>query len=86
MAALSAFVVANSVRLRRFGAPAAHRRWTQSPDAGPAGIGGAEVPVGGWGALAVHFAKLAIWRLASGGTVCAPMQTINVPIQFRSSG
>jgi hypothetical protein len=43
-------------------------------------------PAGGWDALAVHSAKLAIWRLAPGSTAWAAAQTINVPIQFGSSG
>ena len=48
MAASSAFVVANSVRLRRFGAPAARRRWRlpHRAAAGPAGPAG---PVAGDG-------------------------------------
>jgi hypothetical protein len=41
---------------------------------------------GGWDALAVHSTKLAIWQLAPGSTAWAPAQTINVPIQFGSSG
>jgi hypothetical protein len=43
-------------------------------------------PAGGWDALAVHSTKLAVWQLAPGGTAWAPAQTINVPIQFGSSG
>jgi hypothetical protein len=41
---------------------------------------------GGWDALAVRSTRLAIWRLAPGSTAWAPAQTINVPIDFGSSG
>jgi P-type Cu+ transporter len=44
MALSSAFVVANSVRLRRFGAPAAGRRWPRPRHGGPSRAG---VPAGG---------------------------------------
>jgi hypothetical protein len=43
-------------------------------------------PAGGWDALAVHSTKLAIWQLAPGSTAWALAQTVNVPIQFGSSG
>ena len=43
-------------------------------------------PAGGWDALAVHSTKLSIWQLAPGSIAWAPAQTINVPIQFGSSG
>ena len=43
-------------------------------------------PAGGWDALAVHSTRLAIWRLAARASAWAPAQTINVPIQFGSSG
>jgi hypothetical protein len=41
---------------------------------------------GGWDALAVHGARLAVWQLAPGGTAWAASQTIDVPIEFGSSG
>src|SRR5881392_340765 len=41
---------------------------------------------GGWDALAVHGARLAIWQLPRGGAAWAAAQTINVPIAFGSSG
>ena len=42
--------------------------------------------MGGWDALAVHRTKLAVWQLAPGGATWAAAQTINVPIEFGSSG
>jgi P-type Cu+ transporter len=48
MAASSAFVVANSVRLRRFGAPSTTRRpWPRPRHARPGGSGRTSVPAGG---------------------------------------
>jgi P-type Cu+ transporter len=47
MAASSAFVVGNSVRLRRFGAPAARRRWPRLHRAAPEGPGQDKVPADG---------------------------------------
>jgi hypothetical protein len=47
MAASSAFVVGNSVRLRRFGAPAARRRWPRLHRAAPQGPGQDKVPADG---------------------------------------
>jgi hypothetical protein len=41
---------------------------------------------GGWDALAVHRARLTIWHLAPTATAWAITQTINVPIQYGSSG
>jgi hypothetical protein len=43
-------------------------------------------PTGGWDALTVHGAKLAIWQLQPGGTAWTATQTISVPIVFGSSG
>jgi hypothetical protein len=40
----------------------------------------------GWEALAVHGTKLTVWQLAPGARAWAARQTINVPIQFGSSG
>jgi cation-transporting P-type ATPase A/B/Cu+-exporting ATPase len=47
MAASSAFVVANSVRLRRFGTRAARRGWPGLHLADPAGLGWDRLPAGG---------------------------------------
>jgi hypothetical protein len=41
---------------------------------------------GGWDALAVHSTKLTVWQLPPGGATWAATQTINVPIEFGSSG
>ena len=41
---------------------------------------------GGWDALAVHRARLTVWHLAPAAKAWAITQTINVPIQFGSSG
>ena len=43
-------------------------------------------PAGGWDALAVHGARLAIWRLPHGGAAWAVTQAISVPVAFGSSG
>ncbi|HXZ69848.1 MAG TPA: hypothetical protein VEH31_03120 [Streptosporangiaceae bacterium] len=43
-------------------------------------------PAGGWDALAVHRTRLTVWRLPRGGAAWAAAQTINVPIEFGSSG
>ena len=41
---------------------------------------------GGWDALAVHGSSLVVWQLAPGGGRWAAAQTVNVPVQFGSSG
>jgi len=60
--------------------------WRPLPKLPPGTATLAPGPAGGWDALAVHGAKLAIWRLAPGGGSWAAAQTINVPVQFGSSG
>jgi len=60
--------------------------WRRLPALPPATATLAPGPGGGWDALAVHRTKLAVWRLAPGGGAWAATQTINVPIEFGSSG
>ncbi len=43
-------------------------------------------PAGGFDALAVHRTRLAIWQLGPGTTAWRATQTMNVPVQFGSSG
>jgi hypothetical protein len=43
-------------------------------------------PTGGWDALAIHGARLTIWRLTPAARAWATIQAINVPIQYGSSG
>ena len=60
--------------------------WLQLP-ALPAGTATlAPASAGGWDALAVHGTKLTVWQLPPGGAAWAATQTINVPIEFGSSG
>jgi len=65
---------------------AAGGSWRPLPKLPPGTATLAPGPAGGWDALAVHGSKLAIWRLAPGGSSWAATQTINVPVQFGSSG
>jgi hypothetical protein len=60
--------------------------WRRLPALPPATATLAPGPGGGWDALAVHRTKLAVWQLAPGGGAWAAKQTINVPIEFGSSG
>lgn len=60
--------------------------WRRLPTLPPATATLAPGPGGGWDALAVHRTKLAVWRLTPGGGAWAATQTINVPIEFGSSG
>jgi hypothetical protein len=60
--------------------------WRRLPALPPATATLAPGPGGGWDALAVHRTRLAVWQLAPGGGAWAATQTINVPIQFGSSG
>lgn len=60
--------------------------WRRLPALPPATATLAPGPGGGWDALAVHSTKLAVWQLAPGGGAWTATQTINVPIQFGSSG
>ena len=64
--------------------PAGSWRPLPAPPPGTATL--APGAAGGWDALAVQRARLAIWHLAPAATVWAITQTINVPIQFGSSG
>ena len=43
-------------------------------------------PSGGFDALAVHRTRLTIWQLGPGTTAWQATQTMNVPVQFGSSG
>ena len=60
--------------------------WQRLPALPPATATLAPGPRGGWDALTVHRTRLAVWQLAPGGGAWAATQTINVPIQFGSSG
>jgi hypothetical protein len=60
--------------------------WQELPRPPPGTATLAPGPAGGWDALAVHRTRLTIWRLAPGAAAWAAAQTINVPIQFGSSG
>jgi hypothetical protein len=60
--------------------------WRQLPALPPGTATLAPGSAGGWDALAVHGARLAIWQLARAGAAWAATQTINVPIGFGSSG
>jgi hypothetical protein len=60
--------------------------WRPLPALPPGTATLAPGPAGGWDALAVHGAKLAIWQLQPGSAAWAATQTITVPIVFGSSG
>jgi hypothetical protein len=60
--------------------------WSQLPALPPGTVTLAPGPAGGWDALAVHRTRLAVWQLPRGGAAWAAAQTINVPIEFGSSG
>jgi len=60
--------------------------WQPLPALPSATVTLAPRPGGGWDALAAHGARLAVWQLAPGAATWAAAQTINVPIQFGSSG
>jgi hypothetical protein len=60
--------------------------WSQLPALPPGTATLAPGPAGGWDALAVHSTRLAVWQLPRGGAAWAAAQTINVPIEFGSSG
>ncbi len=59
--------------------------WQSLPALPPGTATLAPVP-GGLDALAGHGARLTVWQLAPGGASWASVQTINVPIQYGSSG
>ena len=65
--------------------PAA-RAWKPLPTLPPATATLAPGPTGGWDALTVHHTTLTIWQLTPGSATWTTTQTINVPIQFGSSG
>jgi hypothetical protein len=60
--------------------------WRPLPTLPPGTVTLAPGPAGRWDALAVHHTTLAIWQLTPGSGTWAATQTINVPIQFGSSG
>jgi hypothetical protein len=60
--------------------------WSPLPALPPGTVTLAPGPAGGWDALAVHRTRLTVWRLPRGGAAWAAAQTINVPIEFGSSG
>jgi hypothetical protein len=60
--------------------------WQPLPPLPPGTVTLAQGPTAGWDALAVHGGRLTIWQLAPGARAWATTQTINVPIQFGSSG
>lgn len=60
--------------------------WRTLPAPPPGTATLAPGPAGGFDALAVHRTRLTIWQLAPGSRTWAATQTINVPIQFGSSG
>jgi hypothetical protein len=65
---------------------AAAGSWRPLPPVPPGTATLAPGPAGGWDALAVHWTKLAVWRLAQGAAAWAAVQAIEVPIVFGSSG
>jgi hypothetical protein len=71
---------------RRAVTVSAASRWRALPPV-PAGAATlAPGPRGGFDALVVHRARLAVWRLAAGPPRWALAQVISVPIQWGSSG
>jgi hypothetical protein len=60
--------------------------WSPLPTLPPGTVTLAPGPAGGWDALAVHRTRLTVWQLPRGGAAWAAAQTINVPIEFGSSG
>ena len=60
--------------------------WRPLPPLPPGTITLAQGPAAGWDALAVHGSRLTVWQLTPGARAWATTQTIDVPIQFGSSG
>jgi hypothetical protein len=60
--------------------------WRPLPPLPPGTITLAQGPTAGWDALAVHGSRLTVWQLTPGARAWATTQTIDVPIQFGSSG
>jgi hypothetical protein len=77
-------IVLNTGHAQTIASPAAPWQPLPTLPAGTATL--APGPAGGWNALAVHSTKLTIWQLVPGTTAWASAQTIDVPIQFGSSG
>jgi hypothetical protein len=77
-------VVVSGNRAQTIAGPAGIWRPLPALPAGTATL--APGSAGGWDALAVHGARLAVWQLAPAGTAWAAAQTIDVPIEFGSSG
>jgi hypothetical protein len=65
---------------------AAASSWRPLPPLPPGTVTLAQGPAAGWDALAIHGTRLTVWQLAPGARTWATTQTINVPIQFGSSG
>ena len=65
---------------------AAASSWRPLPPLPPGTVTLAQGPAAGWDALAIHGTRLTVWQLAPGARAWATTQTINVPIQFGSSG
>jgi hypothetical protein len=60
--------------------------WRSLPALPPGTATLAPGTAGGFDALAVHRTRLTVWHLAAGAATWRTAQTINVPIQFGSSG
>jgi hypothetical protein len=60
--------------------------WRPLPPLPPGTVTLTQGPSAGWDALAVHHTRLTVWQLAPDARAWATTQTINVPIQFGSSG
>jgi hypothetical protein len=80
----TAAIVLNGNRAETFAGTGATWRTLPAPPPGTATL--APGPAGGFDALAVHRTRLTIWQLTPGSPTWATTQTINVPIQFGSSG
>ena len=65
---------------------AAAGSWRPLPPLPPGTVTLAQGPAAGWDALAVHGTRLTVWQLTPGARAWATTQTINVPIQYGSSG
>lgn len=80
----AAAITLNGNRGKTIAGPGA--KWQSLPELPPGTATLAAGPAGSLDALAVHHARLTIWQLAPGSTAWRTTQTINVPIQFGSSG
>jgi hypothetical protein len=61
-------------------------RWQSLPALPPGTATLAPGPAGGFDALAVHRTRLTVWQLGLGAATWRATQTLNVPVQFSSSG